>query len=239
MESGEGFDRATLDLLGDQLKLLKAVLKTGKPVILVLIKGRPLNLNWAAENVPAIIDAWYPGQEGGNAIADVIFGDYNPAGRLPISVPKSVGQLPVYYNSRYPEKHDYLEVDAKPLYSFGYGLSYTTFEYKNLKIDTAPGKQTVQVTFDLKNSGSVAGEEVVQLYMLSKTSSVVLPGKQLKQFRRISLKAGEHKTMTFTLGKDDFEVYNSKMNWAVEPGTYQLMVSSSSDYVRLEGKIEL
>ena len=239
MESGEGFDRATLDLLGDQLKLLKAVLKTGKPVILVLIKGRPLNLNWAAENVPAIIDAWYPGQEGGNAIADVIFGDYNPAGRLPISVPKSVGQLPVYYNSRYPEKHDYLEVDAKPLYSFGYGLSYTTFEYKNLKIDTAPGKQTVQVTFDLKNSGSVAGEEVTQLYMRSKTSSVVLPGKQLKQFRRVFLKAGEQKTMTFTLGKDDFEVYNSKMNWAVETGTYQLMVSSSSDNVRLEGKIEL
>ncbi|MCZ4223138.1 glycoside hydrolase family 3 N-terminal domain-containing protein [Pedobacter rhodius] len=236
MESGEGYDRSTLDLLGDQLKLLKAVVKTGKPVVLVLIKGRPLNLNWASENVPAIIDAWYPGQEGGNAIADVIFGDYNPAGRLPISVPKSVGQLPVYYNARFPEKHDYLEIDAKPLYSFGYGLSYTTFDYQNLKIEYKADKPIVNVSFDLKNSGSFDGEEVVQLYLKSKTSSVVLPSKQLKQFRRIFLKAGEQKTLNFILNKDDLEIYNNKMKWVVEPGTYQLMVSSSSDNIRLEGQ---
>lgn len=236
MDSGEGFDRATLDLLGDQLKLLKAVIKTGKPVVLVLIKGRPLNLNWAAENVPAIIDAWYPGQEGGNAVADVIFGDYNPAGRLPISVPKSVGQLPVYYNSRFPEKHDYLEIDAKPLYSFGYGLSYTTFDYQNLKIATNTAKRIVNVSFDLKNSGAVDGEEVVQLYLKNKTSSVVLPVKQLKQFKRVFLKAGEQKTLHFTLNKDDLEIYNINMRWIVEPGTYQLMVSSSSDNTRLESQ---
>ncbi|WP_231491718.1 glycoside hydrolase family 3 N-terminal domain-containing protein [Pedobacter sp. Leaf170] len=234
MESGEGFDRSTLDLLGDQLKLLKAVAKTGKPVVLVLIKGRPLNLNWASEHIPAILDAWYPGQEGGNAIADVIFGDYNPAGRLPISIPKSVGQLPVYYNARYPEKHDYLEVDAKPLYSFGYGLSYTTFNYQNLKIKNETNSHTIKVSFDLKNNGTMDGEEVVQLYLKGKTSSVVLPMKQLKQFKRISLKAGELKTLNFTLSKDDLEIYNQNNKWVVEAGTYHLMVSSSSDNVKLE-----
>ncbi|GAA3965779.1 glycoside hydrolase family 3 N-terminal domain-containing protein [Pedobacter ginsengiterrae] len=239
MESGEGYDRATLDLLGDQLKLLKAVVKTGKPVVLVLIKGRPLNLNWAEANVSAILDAWYPGQEGGNAIADVLFGDYNPAGRLPISVPKSVGQLPVYYNSRFPEKHDYIEVDAKPLYSFGYGLSYTTFDYQNLIVENNPSNQSVKVSFDLKNSGTNDGEEVVQLYLKSKTSSVVLPMKQLKQFKRVFLKSGEQKTLTFTLTKDDLEIYNQKSKWVVEHGTYELMVSASSDDVRLKGKIDL
>ena len=239
MESGEGYDRATLDLLGDQLKLLKAVNKTGKPVVLVLIKGRPLNLNWASENVPAILDAWYPGQEGGNAIADVLFGDYNPAGRLPISVPKSVGQLPMYYNARFPEKHDYIEVDAKPLYSFGYGLSYTMFEYQNLKVENNNSNQAFKVSFDLKNSGTKDGEEVVQLYLKSKTSSVVLPMKQLKQFKRVFLKSGEQKTLTFTLTKDDLEIYNQKSKWVVEHGTYELMVSASSDDVRLKGKIDL
>ncbi len=239
MESGEGFDRATLDLLGDQLKLLKAVVKTGKPVVLVLIKGRPLNLNWAAENAPAIIDAWYPGQEGGNAIADVIFGDYNPAGRLPVSVPKSVGQLPVYYNWRFPEKHNYIELDAKPLYSFGYGLSYTTFDYQQLKISNDTDKQSVTVTFNLKNTGTTAGDEVVQVYLGSKTSSVVLPAKQLKQFKRIRLNPGEQGTISFTLAKADLEVYNDKMKWVVEPGIYNLMVGASSDDIRLQEKFTI
>jgi len=234
MESGEGYDRATLDLMGDQLKLLKAVMKTGKPVVLVLIKGRPLNLNWAAENVPAILDAWYPGQEGGNAIADVLFGDYNPAGRLSISVPKSVGQLPVYYNARYPEKHDYIEMDAKPLYPFGYGLSYTTFAYRNLQIATNPGQKTVNVKIDLKNTGSADGEEVVQLYVRHLQSSVVMPVKQLIKFKRVALKSGEQKTITFSINPSDLEIYNQKMQWEVEAGTYHLMVGSSSDDIQLE-----
>src|SRR5690606_29798697 len=131
MESGEGFDRVSLDMLGDQMKLMKAIQATGKPVVLVTIMGRPLNLNWASEHVPAIVNAWYPGQEGGSAIADVLFGDYNPAGRLPISVPRSVGQLPVHYNHTKPKHHDYVEMSAKPLYAFGYGLSYSSFEYSN------------------------------------------------------------------------------------------------------------
>ncbi|WP_412468485.1 glycoside hydrolase family 3 N-terminal domain-containing protein [Pedobacter sp. KLB.chiD] len=234
MESGEGYDRATLDLMGDQMKLLKAVMKTGKPVVLVLIKGRPLNLNWAAENVPAILDAWYPGQEGGNAIADVLFGDYNPAGRLTISVPKSVGQLPVYYNSRYPEKHDYIEMDAKPLYPFGYGLSYTTFAYQNLQIEPGPGQKTVNVKIDLKNTGSTDGEEVVQLYLQHKKSSVVMPVKQLIKFKRVALKAGEQKTISFSINQSDLEIYNQKMQWEVEAGTYHLMVGGSSDDIKLE-----
>ncbi|WP_293744845.1 glycoside hydrolase family 3 N-terminal domain-containing protein [uncultured Pedobacter sp.] len=234
MESGEGYDRATLDLMGDQMKLLKAVMKTGKPVVLVLIKGRPLNLNWAAENVPAILDAWYPGQEGGNAIADVLFGDYNPAGRLSISVPKSVGQLPVYYNARYPEKHDYIEMDAKPLYPFGYGLSYTTFAYQNLQIANNPGQKTVNVKIDLKNTGSTDGEEVVQLYLRHQQSSVVMPVKQLIKFKRVALKSGEQKTITFSINPSDLEIYNQKMQWEVEAGTYHLMVGSSSDDIHLE-----
>ena len=131
MESGEGFDRSSLDLMGVQLDLLKAVAATGKPVVLVLIKGRPLNLNWPAEHVPAIVDAWYPGEEGGNAISDVLFGDYNPAGRLPISVPRSVGQLPVYYNHKPDARRDYVDETSKPLYPFGFGLSYTKFGYRN------------------------------------------------------------------------------------------------------------
>jgi len=237
MESGEGFDRATLDLLGDQVKLLQAVVKTGKPVVLVLIKGRPLNLNWASANVPAILDAWYPGQEGGNAIADVIFGDYNPAGRLPISVPKSVGQLPVYYNARYPEKHDYIETDAEPLYNFGYGLSYTTFDYQHLRLSFENGIATA--SFDLKNTGTVDGDEVVQLYLNAKTSSVVLPIKQLKQFKRIFLKAGEQKRITFQLDSSDLEIYNAKMQWKVEPGRYSVMIGSSSDRIKLEGSFEV
>ena len=209
-------------------------MKTGKPVVLVLIKGRPLNLNWAAENVPAILDAWYPGQEGGNAIADVLFGDYNPAGRLSISVPKSVGQLPVYYNARYPEKHDYIEMDAKPLYPFGYGLSYTTFAYQNLQIATNPGQKTANVKIDLKNTGSTAGEEVVQLYLRHQQSSVVMPVKQLIKFKRVALKSGEQKTITFSINPSDLEIYNQKMQWEVEAGTYHLMVGSSSDDIQLE-----
>ncbi|MFC3562951.1 glycoside hydrolase family 3 N-terminal domain-containing protein [Pedobacter jamesrossensis] len=238
MESGEGFDRATLDLLGDQMKLLKAVVKTGKPVVLVLIKGRPLNLNWAAENVPAIIDAWYPGQQGGTAIADVLFGDYNPAGRLTISVPKSVGQLPVYYNARVPEKHDYLEIDAKPLYTFGYGLSYSEFKYSELQIKKS-NNNTIEISFNLKNTSNVDGEEVVQLYSKSKTSTVVMPAKQLKQFRRVALKAGEEQRLVFELKRSDLEIYNNKMKWAVEAGIYSIMVSASADDIRLQGKFEL
>ncbi|UHG89648.1 glycoside hydrolase family 3 N-terminal domain-containing protein [Spirosoma oryzicola] len=241
MESGEGFDRVSLDLMGKQLELLQAVMKTGTPVVLVLIKGRPLNLNWPAANVPAIVDAWYPGQEGGNAIADVLFGDYNPAGRLTISVPKSVGQLPIYYNYKNPARHDYVEMDAKPLFPFGYGLSYSTFDYSGLQVQATPTASDVQVnvSFTLKNQSNRDGDEVVQLYISDRSSSVVSPAKQLKKFARVHLKAGEQKTLTFQLRAEDLMLLNPAMQWVAEKGTFSLLVGASSDDIRLKQDFQL
>jgi len=241
MESGEGYDRATLDLMGKQQQLLQAVVKTGKPVVVVLIKGRPLNLNWMAAHVPAVLDAWYPGQEGGNAIADVLFGDYNPAGRLPISVPKHVGQLPVYYNTARPARRDYIEMDAKPLYSFGYGLSYSKFEYSNLQVNTAESSGAVKVTvrFNVKNTSARDGDEVAQLYLSDDASSVVTPVKQLKKFQRLRLKAGEQQEVAFELTAEDLMLLNQKMDWVVEPGAFTAMVGASSDDVRLKASFKV
>ncbi len=241
MESGEGFDRSTLDLLGNQMELLRQVVKTGKPVILVLIKGRPLNLNWAAENVDAILDAWYPGQEGGNAIADVLFGDYNPSGRLPVSVPKSVGQLPVYYNFKKPAAHSYVEIDERPLYSFGYGLSYTSFRYDELKAEVSGTGEQMRVTihFSLKNTGKIAGEEVVQLYVKDKISSVVSPATQLKKFKKVRLKEGETQQISFELEAEDLKLYNRDLQWILEPGEFNLMVGASSTDIRLQKDITI
>ncbi|SHF08146.1 beta-glucosidase [Pedobacter caeni] len=236
MESGEGYDRATLDLMGRQLELLQKIVNTGTPVVLVLIKGRPLNLNWAADHVDAIVDAWYPGQEGGNAIADVLFGKSNPAGRLPISIPKSVGQLPVYYNLKKPTNHSYVEVDGKPLYPFGYGLSYTSFEYSNLNIAVSGAQDNlvVKVKLEVKNTGKRDGDEVVQLYIVDKVSSVVTPVKQLKKFKRLSLKSGEQQVLEFELNADDLKLFNQQMNWVLEPGDFTLILGGSSDDVRLQ-----
>ncbi|AWM31406.1 glycoside hydrolase family 3 N-terminal domain-containing protein [Hymenobacter nivis] len=241
MESGEGFDRATLDLLGKQLQLVQAVVATGTPVVVVLIKGRPLNLNWLAAHVPALLDAWYPGQEGGNAVADVLFGDVNPAGRLPISVPKSVGQLPVYYNYKSPARHDYVEMDAKPLYSFGYGLSYAKFAYSDLRTDVVESAGTVQVkvSFKVKNTSARAGDEVAQLYLKDNVSSVVTPARQLKKFQRLALRAGEEKTVIFTLGPDDLMLLNPEMNWVVEPGAFTAMVGAASDDIQLKADFQV
>ncbi|MFW0718656.1 glycoside hydrolase family 3 N-terminal domain-containing protein [Pedobacter sp. N23S346] len=241
IESGEGFDRESLDLMGKQLALLKAVIKTGKPVVLVLIQGRPLNINWPVENVPAIINAWYPGMQGGNAIADVLFGDYNPAGRLPVSVPKSVGQLPVYYSFQNSSRHDYVEGTAKPLFPFGYGLSYTNFSYADLKVSKAEDKDqlSVMVTFKVKNTGHRDGDEVVQLYVKDEISSVVVPNKLLKQFKRIHLKAGEEKTIQFKLPADDFGLFNSDNQQVAEKGNFQLLIGGSSDHLELKGTVTL
>jgi beta-glucosidase len=236
MESGEGYDRATLDLLGKQQELLQAVVQTGKPVVVVLIKGRPLNLNWMAAHVPAVLDAWYPGQEGGNAIADVLFGDYNPAGRLPISVPKHVGQLPVYYNAARPARRDYVEMDAKPLYSFGYGLSYSKFQYSDLQVNTTESNGTVKVSvrFKVQNTSARDGDEVAQLYLTDEVSSVVTPVKQLKKFQRLRLKAGEQQEIAFELTAEDLMLLNQKMEWVVEPGTFTAQVGASSEDIRLK-----
>lgn len=240
MESGEGFDRATLGLMGRQTELLQDLVKVGKPVVLVLIEGRPLSINYAAEHVPAILNAWYPGQEGGNAIADVLFGDYNPAGRLPISVPRSAGQLPVYYNSKSPARHDYVEMSAAPLYSFGFGLSYSRFRYSNLSVVcNEKDSLSVRVGFDVKNEGEREGDEVAQLYLRDEASSVVTPLKQLKRFSRIHLKSGEEKHLEFVLGREDLMLLNDKMKWVAEPGEFTVMAGASSDDIRLSGKFSI
>lgn len=238
MECGEGFDRATLSLLGRQMELLRALKATGKPLVVVYIEGRPLNKNWAAEHADVLLTAWYPGQEGGNAIADVLFGDYNPAGRLPVSVPKSVGQLPVYYNKRNPVAHDYVEEVAKPLYSFGYGLSYSHFEYSGLKV-IPKGHNSFEVSFSVKNTGNYDGDEVPQLYLRDMVASVVQPIKQLKHYCRLFLRKGEEKTIIFELTKDDFALVNEAMERVVEPGKFMLQVGASSDDIRLTDYIEI
>lgn len=239
MESGEGFDRSTLDLLGKQTDLLQALKATGKPLIVIYIQGRPLNMNWASEHAGALLCAWYPGQEGGNAIADVLFGDYNPAGRLPISVARSVGQLPVHYNKRNPVGHNYVEISSEPLYTFGYGKSYTTFEYNDLQINKKDQNQ-YDVTVSVTNTGAYDGDEVVQLYLRNHFASVSQPNKQLKHFERIHLKKGESKTVSFTLTDEDFSVINMEMKRVVEPNsTFTVMIGSSSDDIRQKQDIEL
>jgi Beta-glucosidase-related glycosidases len=238
MESGEGFDRATLGLMGKQLELLQALKATGKPLVVVYIQGRPLNMNWAQENADALLTAWYPGEEGGSAVANVLYGDYNPSGRLPISVPRSVGQLPVYYNQSAPTGRDYIELTAKPLYSFGYGLSYTQFDYKDMIVkQTAP--YTFEVSFTLTNTGACDGEEVAQLYMRDDVASVAQPVRQLKNFKKVFLKKGEEKQITLLLNKDDFSIINQEMARCVEPGDFTLMVGSSSDNIQLKEKITI
>lgn len=232
MESGEGFDRSTLDLLGKQMDLLRALKATGKKLIVVHIQGRPLNMNWTAEEADALLCAWYPGQEGGHAIADVLFGDYNPGGKMPISVPRSIGQVPIHYNRLSPLDHRYVEELATPLYAFGYGKSYTSFDYSDLKsVKNAAGDYTV--TFTLKNTGEVAGDEVAQLYVKTLHASTSQPVKQLKHFDRIHLKAGESRSVKFTLTKDDLSIIDGSMKMTFEPqSSFQVMVGSGSDDIK-------
>jgi beta-glucosidase len=236
MESGEGFDRASLDLLGHQQALLQALKATGKPLVVVYIEGRPLNMNWAAEHADALLTAWYPGQEGGHAIADALFGDYNPAGRLPISVPRHTGQIPVYYNKKNPRGHDYVEMTAAPRYCFGYGLSYTTFEYRHLHIQPL-GKHEYKISLFVKNTGAYDGDEVVQLYLRDDYASTVQPIKQLKHFARIRLKKGEERKVTFVLSENDLSIIDRDMKRTVEPGKFSVMAGASSDDIRLQANL--
>lgn len=237
MESGEGFDRATLTLLGRQQELLEAVRRVGKPMVVVYIEGRPLDKRWAREHADALLTLWYPGQEGGAALADVLFGDYNPAGRLPVSVPREVGQLPVYYNRKFPEGHDYVEVSRTPLYEFGYGLSYTRFAYDSLRVEVRG--RDVTVSFDVRNVGDRDGEEVAQLYVTDLTASVVRPRKQLRAFERVAIPAGGSRRVEFTLGGEAFALCDRQLRRVVEPGAFRIAVGASSEDIRLEQIIEL
>jgi beta-glucosidase len=223
-------DRDNLDLLGNQDDLVKAVLATGKPTIVFLQHGRPNSINYIAEHVPAILDGWYLGQEGGTAIADVLFGDYNPAGRLPITVPRSTGQLPDYYYQKPSAKREYLGSTVLPLFPFGWGLSYSTFKYANVRAtpDSIGPQGRTTVSVDVTNSGAVRGDEVVQLYIRDDVSSVTRPVKELRGFRRITLNPGETKTVEFTLGPDELSFLNRDMHRVVEPGTFTIMVGGNS-----------
>ena len=223
-------DRDNLDLLGNQDDLVKAVLATGKPTIVFLQHGRPNSINYIAEHVPAILDGWYLGQEGGTAVADVLFGDYNPAGRLPITVPRSTGQLPDYYYQKPSAKREYLGSTVLPLFPFGWGLSYSTFKYANVRAtpDSIGPRGQTTISVDITNSGAVRGDEVVQLYIRDDVSSVTRPVKELRGFRRITLNPGETKSVEFTLGPEELSFLNRDMHRVVEPGTFTIMVGGNS-----------
>jgi beta-glucosidase len=237
----ESASRVSLDLPGHQEELLRALHATGKPVVLVLSNGRPLSVNWAAKHVPAIVEMWFPGELGGAALADVLFGDVNPSGRLPITFPKSVGQLQMNFPA-HPgsQDRDGGQVTGV-LFPFGHGLSYTAFAYSNLKLsaDRIAPAATVRVSCEVKNAGDRAGTEVVQLYVRDDYSSVVTFEKVLRGFERVTLAPGETKTVAFELGPKDFALYDRSQQWVVEPGRFTVQVASSSADVRLEGSFEV
>ncbi|MDQ3802911.1 MAG: glycoside hydrolase family 3 C-terminal domain-containing protein [Acidobacteriota bacterium] len=223
-------DRDSLELVGRQNDLVRAVLETGKPTVAVLINSGPLSINYVAENVPAILEGFYLGQETGTGVADVLFGDYNPAGKLPVSFPRSVGQLPIYYNHKPTARRGYLFTSKAPLFPFGHGLSYTTFEYSGLKVSPekiGPAGQAV-VSVTVANTGRRAGDEVVQLYIRDLVSSVTRPVMELKDFRRVALAPRERKTVTFTVTPDKLSFLDLNMNRTVEPGWFDIMVGTSS-----------
>lgn len=235
-QSGEGRSRTRLGLPGVQQELLEAVHAVNANIVLVLMNGRPLAIPWAAENVPAILETWHLGTQSGNAIAQVLFGDYNPGGKLPMTFPRSAGQAPIYYNhysTGRPGAQEmvfwthYTDEDNSPLYPFGYGLSYTTFEYSGLKVD-ASDNENVKVSATVKNTGERAGEEAVQLYIRDKVASVTRPVKELKGFRKILLQAGESRTVEFTLTAAELGFYDNDGNFIVEPGEFEVMVGTNS-----------
>jgi beta-glucosidase len=243
--SAEAASRASLELPGSQLELAKAVVRAArsadpsKPVVAVLLNGRPLALQWLADNVPAILETWFLGVEHGTAMADVLFGEYNPSGRLPISFPRVTGQVPIYYShkrtGRPPAENDhftskYIDVPWTPLWTFGHGLSYSRFEYGNLKLsaDTLRASDSIMVSVDVSNSGRRSGDEVVQLYLRDDAASVTRPVRALKGFHRLTLHPGETRTVSFTLHSDDFSLYDLTMRKVVEPGTFTVFVGGSS-----------
>jgi len=223
-------DRTCLNLIGRQEELVGAMLKTGKPVIVFLFNGRPLSINYVNETVPVIYECFYVGQETGYAVADVLLGNHNPGGKLPITIPRSVGHLPAFYNYKPSARRGYLFDDVSPLYAFGYGLSYTTFTISAPKLSkTKIGrKDSTSVSVSVKNTGSRAGTETIQLYIRDLVSSVTRPVKELKGFQKVSLKPGESKTVTLEITPDSLSFYDINMDYVVEPGDFEIMVGNSS-----------
>jgi beta-glucosidase len=244
--TGEASSMSNIELPENQRDLLKALLKTGKPVVMVLFTGRPLALTWEEENVPAILNVWFAGSEAGDAIADVLFGDVNPSGKLSATFPQNVGQVPIYYNHKntgrpLPEgqwfqkfRSNYLDVSNDPLYPFGFGLSYTDFKYGDIKLsgNSLKGNQTLKASISLTNSGKYDGKEVVQLYIRDLVGTVTRPVKELKGFQKVLLKAGETKTISFEITPEDLKFYNSDLDFVWEPGEFEIMIGGNSRDVK-------
>lgn len=250
--TGEAKSRSNIHLPGVQEELIKAIVATGKPVVVLLYAGRPMVFDWTADHAPAILYTWWLGNQAGNAIADVLFGSYNPGAKLPITFPRTEGQIPIYYNhynTGRPAHADndvnytsaYIDLLNSPKFAFGHGLSYTTFKYNNLKLSKKSMLKngSITVTFDLQNTGDYAGEEVAQLYLRDVVSQPVRPVKELKDFKKLMLQPGEKKTITFTITKDKLAFYNDKLDWITQPGEFNLMIGSASDDIRLQDNFNL
>jgi beta-glucosidase len=237
---GESRDRANLELPGVQPELIAAVAATGVPVIVVLINGSAVVMTGWIDKVAAVLEAWYPGEAGGQAIAGILFGDANPSGKLPVSLPRSMGQLPLFYNYKPSGRSDdYVDLTGKPLFSFGFGLSYTMFAYRALEISPASARpiEKVTVSLEVQNTGSLAGDEVVQLYVHDKLASVARPVKELKAFQRVSLQPGETCHVRLEVDVHDLGLYDAGLDYLVEPGEFDIMVGSSSEDIRLKGTL--
>jgi beta-glucosidase len=252
--TGEAKSKSNIHLPGIQEELIKEIKATGKPVVVLLMAGRPMIFNWTADNVPAILYTWWLGSQGGNAMADVLYGNYNPSGKLPITFPRSEGQIPIYYNhynTGRPAQNDtdlfyksaYIDLPNSPRYAFGYGLSYTTFEYKNIEIGkfdpSVKGNETIPVSLEVQNTGKYAGEEIVQLYLRDMVSQPLRPIKELKDFKKILLKPGESHHITFNISREALSFYNDQLKRITQPGTFQVMIGSASDDIRLQKTFEL
>lgn len=250
--SGEAKSRSNIHLPGIQEEFIQELQKTGKPIVVLINAGRPLIFNWIADNMPTIVYTWWLGSEAGNAIADVLFGDYNPSGKLPMTFPRDEGQIPLYYNhfsTGRPSKDDndkiykstYIDMPNSAKFPFGFGLSYTTFNYSDLKLSapTLDAKGTISVSCTLTNTGKFTGEEVVQLYLKDPFASVVRPVKELKGFQKVKLNPGEQKVITFTIDNELLSFYNDQLQWVSEPGTFEVMLGSSSEDIRLKNTFEL
>jgi beta-glucosidase len=236
---GEGKDRANIDLDECQMNLIKAVYETGKPVVVVLFNGRPLTISWIAKNIPAIVETWFSGEKGGLAIADILLGNVNPSGKLPMTFPRSMGQVPYYYNHKPTSRHKYVDEEKTPLFPFGHGLSYTTFEYSDIQVSPSkiPVNGTSTVSVKIRNTGKVEGAEVVQLYVRDEVGSVTTPVIALKGFNRINLKPGESGIVSFKIGSEHLSLWNREMKQVVEPGEYKIMVGSSSSDIRQKASL--
>jgi beta-glucosidase len=247
---GEGFDRTSLTPPGVQSELIQAIYKTGKPIVLVTVHGRPYTIAWEEEHIPAIIEAWYPGEEGGNALARILFGKVNPSGKLPVSVPKSVGHVPIFYNTKPSGKgyynkpgskekpgRDYVFSSPEPLFSFGYGLSYTEFEYSNLSVQI--NQSEINLSVKIKNTGKMIGKEVIQVYINDKISSVTTPVKVLKEFKKVEIRPSELVTVSFSIPLEELGLWDKEMKYVIEPGEFEIMVGSSSNDIRLRTTIAI